>query len=269
MKALFHSTAAAPQEPHRDAAGDVDDPATILIVDDDPGVLNALKRTLHQEPYRVITTTDPIEALQLLAAQPVQMVISDQRMPAITGTELLLQIKLLYPEVVRVILTGYTDEEAIMAAINDGQVYKFLFKPWNSDALKLELYHALKYHSALAANRENQDCKAVIEELPAPLIVVDAGGRLARCNLAATRLFPDLQTGFVGQDCLAALPAQMVNALADARRNDKSIWSTEIRQGDTRYRVTGTRLPPGPAGSRWILLLQPLDLPGDAESASA
>jgi PAS domain-containing protein len=192
------------------------------------------------------------------------MVISDQRMPEMTGTELLLQVKLLYPDVVRVILTGYTDEEAIMAAINDGQVYKFLFKPWNSDALKLELYHALKYHSALAANRENQDCKAVLEELPAPLVVVDADDRLVRCNPAATRLFPALQTCLIGQDCRVALPAQIVDALANARRSDKPLWHTEIRHEETRYRVSGTRLPPGPAGSKWALFLQPLDLADDA-----
>jgi CheY-like chemotaxis protein len=267
MKVSFQSTAPALEKLPGEATGDVDDLATILIVDDDPGVLNALKRILNQEPYRVLTTTDPMAALQLLATQPVQMVISDQRMPEMTGTELLLQVKLLYPDVVRVILTGFTDEEAIMAAINDGQVYKFLFKPWNAEALKLELYHALKYHSALAANRENQDCKAILEGLPAPLIVVDADDRLVRCNLAAIRLFPGLRTRLVGQDSRAALPAQMVEALANARHCEKPFWYTEIRQGDTRYQVTGTRLPPGPAGSRWILLLQPLNLPGSAYPA--
>jgi DNA-binding NtrC family response regulator len=91
---------------------------TVLIVDDEPGILGALKRVLHHEPYRVLTTTNPMEAFHLLATHSVQMVISDQRMPEMTGTELLLQVKLLYPDVVRVILTGYTDEEAIMAAIN-------------------------------------------------------------------------------------------------------------------------------------------------------
>jgi CheY-like chemotaxis protein len=262
MNVLFQPTSPSPQELPGDAAGDVDDLATILIVDDDPGVLNALKRTLHQEPYRVLTATDPMEALHLLATQPVRMVISDQRMPEMTGTELLLQVKLLYPEVVRVILTGYTDEEAIMAAINDGQVYKFLFKPWNSDALKLELYHALKYHAALAVNRENQDCKQVIEALPAPLVVVEADDRLVRCNLAATRLLPGLSTCRVGQDSRAALPVQVVEALTDARRNEKPLWHTEIHQNEVRYRISGTRLPSGPMGSRWILLFQPLDPPG-------
>ena len=234
---------------------------TVLIVDDEASILGALKRVLHHEPYRVLTTTSPMEAFHLLATHSVQMVISDQRMPEMTGTELLLQVKLLYPEVVRVILTGYTDEEAIMAAINDGQVYKFLFKPWNSEALKLELYHALKYHAALAANRENRDCHQVLDQLPAALLVLDAGDRLIRCNPAATDLFPALQTRLVGQESGDALPADVMDALAAARSGEKPLWYTEIHLNDLRYRVTGTRLAPGPAGSNWILLFQSLDLP--------
>jgi response regulator RpfG family c-di-GMP phosphodiesterase len=264
MKSFFQSTAAKQQELPANTSGEsgeIDDRPTILIVDDEPGVLNALKRTLHQEPYRVLTTTDPMEAFHLLATQPVQMVISDQRMPEMTGTELLLQVKLLYPDVVRVILTGYTDEEAIMAAINDGQVYKFLFKPWNSEALKLELYHALKYQSALAASRENQDCQLVLERLPAPLLVVDAADRAVHCNLAAIKLFPSLQTHLAGEEIQAFLPDRVVTALSDARQNEKAFWHTDIHQNGASYRVTGTRLTLGSGSSKWVLLFQPLDLP--------
>ncbi|MDJ0783505.1 MAG: response regulator [Desulfosarcinaceae bacterium] len=241
---------------------------TVLIVDDEPNILSALKRVLHHEPYHVLTTTSPMEALQLLATHSVQMVISDQRMPDMMGTELLLQVKLLYPDVVRVILTGYTDEEAIMAAINDGQVYKFLFKPWNSEALKLELYHALKYHEALAASRKNQACHQVLDQLPAPLVVIDAGDRLMRCNPAAVELFPGLQTRLAGQGCSGVWPEQVTEALSAARDARKPLWHLEINLAAGRYRVTGTRLAPGPAGSHWILLFQPLDLPGDAAIAS-
>jgi hypothetical protein len=101
-----------------------------------------------------------------------------------------------------------------------------------------------------------------MEALPAPLVVVEADDRLARCNPAATRLLPVLSTCLVGQDCRAALPAQIVDALASARRNDKPLWYTEIHHDEAHYRVTGTRLPPGPTGSRWILLFQPQDAPG-------
>jgi CheY-like chemotaxis protein len=234
---------------------------TVLIVDDEPGILGALKRVLHHEPYRVLTTTNPMEAFHLLATHSVQMVISDQRMPEMTGTELLLQVKLLYPDVVRVILTGYTDEEAIMAAINDGQVYKFLFKPWNAEALKLELYHALKYHSALAASRENQACQQVVDQMPAPLLVVDAADRLLRFNRAAAHLFPALQTTLPGQDSHDALPVDVSNALMAARQSGQPLWCAMIRHNDLRYRMSGTQLAPGPAGNHWILLFQPLDLP--------
>ena len=231
---------------------------TVLIVDDEESILSALKRVLWEEPYRVLTTTSPMEALHLLATEPVQMVISDQRMPEMTGTELLLQVKLLYPEVVRVILTGYTDEEAIMAAINDGQVYKFLFKPWNTEALKLELYHALRYHAALAASREHQECQRVLNHLPAALIVTDAQGGLIRCNPAATHLFPALETLSVGQPGGEALPNQVMVPLAAARSQEKAAWVADIEHGGERYRVSGTRLGPGLSGRNWILLFQPL-----------
>lgn len=236
---------------------------TVLIVDDEPGILGSLKRLLHHEPYRVLTTTSPMEAFHLLATHSVQMVISDQRMPEMTGTELLLQVKLLYPDVVRVILTGYTDEEAIMAAINDGQVYKFLFKPWNAEALKLEIYHALKYHSALAASRENQECHQVLNQLTAPLVVVTASDRLMRFNRAAAQLFPALQTSLPGQDSHDVLPVDVLDALTAARQSGRPSWYSDICQNDMRFRMNGTQLAPGPAGSNWILLFQPLDLPND------
>lgn len=258
---MSQATTADRQAPAPNPAPITEEQPTVLIVDDEASILGALKRVLHHEPYRVLTTTSPMEAFHLLATHSVQMVISDQRMPEMTGTELLLQVKVLYPDVVRVILTGYTDEEAIMAAINDGQVYKFLFKPWNAEALKLELYHALKYHSALAASRENRDCHQVIDQLPAPLLVIDAGDRLMRCNQAATQLFPALQTRLVGQESGEALPADVMDALTAARSSEKPLWHTEIHLNDMRYRVTGTRLAPGPTGSNWILLFQPLDLP--------
>jgi CheY-like chemotaxis protein len=247
---------------HQETASEVEaeSPPTVLIVDDEASILGALKRVLHEEPYRVLTTTDPMEALHLLATHSVQMVISDQRMPEMTGTELLLQVKMLYPDVVRVILTGYTDEEAIMAAINDGQVYKFLFKPWNTEALKLELYHALRYNAALTANRANQESQEVVEQLPAPLLVIDPADRLMRFNRAAVELFPALNTAGPGVAGASVLPPALTAAQAAARQDGRPLWHLELGLGGRRHRVTGTRLAPGPGGSNWILLFQPLDL---------
>jgi CheY-like chemotaxis protein len=244
---------------------------TVLIVDDEASILGALKRVLHEEPYRVLTTTDPMEALHLLATHSVQLVISDQRMPEMTGTELLLQVKMLYPDVVRVILTGYADEEAIMAAINDGQVYKFLFKPWNAEALKLELYHALRYHAALTTNRVNRESQEVVEQLPAPLLVVDPADRLMRFNREAAQLFPTLITAGPGIASGSVLPPALATAQATARQDGCPLWHLELGLGGRRHRVTGTRLAPGPGGSNWILLFQPLDLPKgqDLEACTA
>lgn len=273
LKTLFKNKSTQSSSPEDPSASPEAHQPTVLIVDDEPSILGALKRVLHYEPYRVLTTTSPMEAFHLLATHSVQMVISDQRMPEMTGTELLLQVKLLYPDVVRVILTGYTDEEAIMAAINDGQVYKFLFKPWNTEALKLELYHALKYHSALAASRENQECHQVLDQLSAPLLVIDAANRLLRFNRAAAQLFPPLSTTLPGQDSHDVLPVDVSDALTAARQNGQPLWYSDVRLNDVPYHMSVTQLAPGPAGSNWILLFQPLELPNghhlpvDANSA--
>lgn len=261
LKTFFKNKSTQSSSPEDPSTSPEAQQHTVLIVDDEPSILDALKRVLRHEPYRVLTTTSPLEAFTLLATHSVQMVISDQRMPEMTGTELLLQVKLLYPDVVRVILTGYTDEAAIMAAINDGQVYKFLFKPWNAEALKLELYQALKYHSALAASRENQACHQVLDQLPAPLLVVDVANRLLSFNRAATQLFPALNTSLPGQDSHDVLPVDVSNALTTARQSGQPFWSIDMCQNQVRYHISGTQLAPGPAGSNWILLFQPLDPP--------
>ncbi len=116
----------------------------LLLVDDEMNVLKALQRLLRNEGYQIYTCTNGLDALALLAKHPVQVVVSDQRMPRMTGSELLTQVKALYPHTVRIILSAYADFDAIKDAINDGAIYKFLSKPWNDDALKQILKDAFQ-----------------------------------------------------------------------------------------------------------------------------
>lgn len=108
----------------------------LLIVDDEVNILKALQRLLKNEGYQIYTCTNGLDALALMAKNPVQVVLSDQRMPGMTGSELLTQVKLLYPHTVRIILSAYSDFDAIKEAINGGAIYKFLSKPWNDGALR-------------------------------------------------------------------------------------------------------------------------------------
>lgn len=107
----------------------------LLIVDDEINILKALKHLLQNEGYQIYTCSSGVEALEILAKTPVQVIISDQVMPGMRGSELLTKVKKLYPNVIRIILSAYADFDAIKEALNEGAIYKFLSKPWNNDAL--------------------------------------------------------------------------------------------------------------------------------------
>jgi len=117
---------------------------TLLLVDDEPEVLSALKRMLRREGYRILTTTDPNEGLQLLAANEVQVIISDQRMPQMSGTEFLNRVTGLHPDTIRMILSGYADLQSITDAVNKGAIWRFLTKPWEDEALRMLVREAFR-----------------------------------------------------------------------------------------------------------------------------
>jgi len=115
---------------------------TILIVDDEENIIRALKRILRRDGYRILTASHGDEALQLMARHHVQVILSDMRMPEMSGTELLKQIRDLYPNTIRMILSGYADINAVTEAVNSGGLYKFLVKPWDDIELKEQIKDA-------------------------------------------------------------------------------------------------------------------------------
>ena len=117
---------------------------TLLIVDDEPNILNALSRLLRREGFQILTASSPLVAFEHLAKQPVQVILSDQRMPDMSGTEFFARVRQLYPETIRIVLTGYTDLDSVTGAINRGAIYKFLTKPWDDDQLREEIREAFR-----------------------------------------------------------------------------------------------------------------------------
>lgn len=107
-------------------------PGKILAVDDDPGNLVVLEELLGED-YEIVSTEDPVEALRLARDTEFDMVVSDQRMPGMTGVELLRQVREQYPRTVRVIVSAYSDAPAMLAAINVGEVFRFILKPWEPE----------------------------------------------------------------------------------------------------------------------------------------
>jgi diguanylate cyclase (GGDEF)-like protein len=122
----------------------------LLLVDDEENILRALTRALRRDGYRILTATGAHEAFELLAKNEIQVIISDQRMPDVSGTEFLSQVKEMYPATVRIVLSGYTDLTAVTDAINRGAIYKFLTKPWNDDDLRTQIREAFRVSKAHA-----------------------------------------------------------------------------------------------------------------------
>jgi putative two-component system response regulator len=125
----------------------------IMIVDDEPANLRLLER-LFRRDYNVITAGSGHEALALLEQHDVALLITDQRMPGMTGIELLKRTKEFRPHMVRIILTGYTDVGALVEAINCGEVYKYVTKPWNNDQLRLTVERAVEHFETTKSRNE-------------------------------------------------------------------------------------------------------------------
>lgn len=133
-------------------------PNKLLVVDDEPQVLQALERLLKRKKYRMLTASSAKEALVMLeaedeASEPVGVVISNYTIPGMNGIELLGKISKLYPDTIRILLTGHADLKVVIDGINAGAVHKFLFKPWNDRLLQKLLAEAFESHSLIVENR--------------------------------------------------------------------------------------------------------------------
>lgn len=127
---------------------------SILIVDDNPDVISSLRRILIDEPYDVYTANSGIEGISILKTHPkIKVVISDEKMPGMLGAEFLSKVKTMYPEIIRIILTGYADMEAVIKAVNNGEIYRFFTKPWNEYDLKFAINAALHKYNMEEKNR--------------------------------------------------------------------------------------------------------------------
>ena len=122
---------------------------TLLLVDDDADALDLLHGVLAQDGYQVLTAESGPEALELLALNDVQVIVCDQRMPAMSGSQFLDLVRGLHPDTLRIILSGYADLEAIIDAINRGAIYRFYKKPWTGDVIREDIRSAFRHYDRL------------------------------------------------------------------------------------------------------------------------
>lgn len=118
--------------------------ASVLLVDDEPGILSSLRRLLRPAGYRILTAESGRAGLEILEREPVDLVISDMRMPEMDGAHFLEQVRDRWPKTTRILLTGYADVASTIAAINRGEIYRYVSKPWDDDDLKLVVRDALE-----------------------------------------------------------------------------------------------------------------------------
>ncbi|MHC5765202.1 MAG: response regulator [Nostoc sp.] len=189
----------------------------ILVVDDEPDNLDLLYRTFYRD-YKVLRATSGPAALDLLAQEgEIAVIISDQRMPMMSGTEFLSLTATQYPDIIRIILTGYTDVEDLVEAINAGKVFKYVTKPWEAEELKAVVRQALDTHNVLKARtreltrtlRQESLLNTVTNTIRSALdyrqilqAIVDTVGHMLEVDVCLLRSFQDEQLadkGFIYQ----------------------------------------------------------------------
>jgi DNA-binding NtrC family response regulator len=138
----------------------------ILVVDDEEDILFSLRGLLRKD-FELYTAASGAEALEILRRQPVHVLMTDQRMPQMTGVELLRRAQGNCPEAIRMIFTGYADIKAVIDAINQGQIYRYLTKPWDPDELLAVLHEACEHYERIAERKR---------------LLLDLRDHLARCQ---------------------------------------------------------------------------------------
>lgn len=170
---------------------------TLLLVDDEEHVIAALERLLRYDGYKILRANSGRQGLEMLARHEVGVVISDQRMPEMSGVEFLSQVKELYPETIRIVLSGSADFDSVKEAINQGAIYKFFSKPWDNEVLRVDVMEAF-WRQELAHEKEQ-----LLREIQA------ANDQLEQVNLelAVAMKSKDIQIErIVHYDALTALP---------------------------------------------------------------
>src|SRR3989338_7623656 len=122
---------------------------TLLLIDDEENIISSLARLLRGSGYKILKASSAGQGLELLAEHPIGVIISDQRMPEMTGVEFFSMVKELYPETGRMILSGYADIGSVTAAINRGAIYKFITKPWDDATLSANVIEAFEHHELM------------------------------------------------------------------------------------------------------------------------
>ncbi len=260
---------------------------TLLLLDDEANILTSLKRLLRRDGYNVLLANNSAEAFELLAGHRVGVILSDQRMPDMTGTEFLSRVKELYPDTVRIVLSGYTELQSVIEAINQGSIYRFLTKPWDDDQLRGAIREAFRQQEMAQENsrlnQQNREHSARLQEMnerlqgllgqkaeriardealigaaqeafyrvPVPLVGVDDDGMIVLANSRALELWP---AALPGCELDGALPAELAQRLLSEAAGEP----LPLEIGEGRYLGQRQRIDSRSGGTGWLLTLIPV-----------
>lgn len=201
---------------------------TLLLVDDEEAVLHSLVRLFRNHGYQLLTAGSGAEALRLLENNEVQVILSDQRMPGMTGVEMLTEVRERYPEIIRMVLSGYSDISAISDAVNKGNIYKFLFKPWDNELLLENIRDAFERFDL---SLKGAQFSRIYENTVEGIIITDQNAVIQAVNPAFSSI-----TGYTPHEVAGKTPALLKSGNHDqlfyremwAALHDNGKWTGEI-----------------------------------------
>jgi YesN/AraC family two-component response regulator len=241
---------------------------TLLLVDDEKNILSSLERLLRDDGYSILTATSGKEGLELLEKNEIGVIISDQRMPVMTGTEFFSRVKKIYPMTVRIVLSGYSEFKAITDSINEGAIYKFISKPWDDVTLRanieesfqhyelkqenkkltekltvankkllqnnLKLEHRVeqKTHDVMLSMRTLQVSQEILESLSIIVLGVEDGGVVVVANSIARKLLGRNGKSLVGTSINKILPKAVIQLYKNAEE-EKILKIDKIKIDDS------------------------------------
>ena len=222
---------------------------SLLLVDDEENITRSLIRLLRQDNYKIYTAKSGEEGLEILKQHQIGVILSDQRMPEMSGTEFLSKVRKNYPDTIRIVLSGYTDLRSVTDAINEGEIYKFLTKPWDDNLLRGNISEAFKQYELELENERlrgeltnaNEELKKVnlnlenniegqarsaqlnmlrlkfsqdiLQMIPVGVLGVDSNNEIVLANEMAHRILAEYAANLIGENVENVIPGNIVELI--------------------------------------------------------
>ena len=264
---------------------------TLLLVDDEENILSSLTRLFRRQGYKILRANSGQQGIEILKDNPVGVIVSDQRMPEMTGVEFLSKVKLSHPDTIRIILSGYTDLKSITESINEGAIYKFLTKPWDDNLLlkhvadAFETYEMKKENERLSKELKTaysslekvsdeinehfvkktieaefnvnilRIAQEVLENMPAGIIGVGDDGMIAITNNLTEKWLSKESESLIGSMAEQSLPPAMLDLYRQYLENNNSDSASLTLPNSLQLEVRCSKLGKSSNASGTVLVL--------------